>query len=54
MKKLNIIIGLSVVVFVCLIAFILFGGKTESAKIIVATDMHYLSDILLCYNESKI
>ena len=43
-KKLDIILGISVVIFVCLIAFILIGGKTESAKIIVATDTHYLSE----------
>lgn len=42
-KKLKFIIGLSVAACVCLVGFILFVGKTESAKIIVATDIHYLS-----------
>lgn len=42
-KKLKTIIGISVVILVCLIAFALFGGKPQSAKIIVATDTHYLS-----------
>lgn len=42
-KKFKFIIGIIVAVCVCLICFILFGGKTQSAKIIVATDIHYLS-----------
>lgn len=42
-KKLKVITGIFVAVCVCLIGFILFGGKAQSAKIIVATDIHYLS-----------
>ena len=42
-KKLKFVIVISAVICVFLTAFILFGGKSQSAKIIVATDTHYLS-----------
>lgn len=42
-KKFMIIIGILAVIFVFVIAFLLIGGKSEEAKIIVATDTHYLS-----------
>ncbi|MGN0462590.1 MAG: metallophosphoesterase [Ruminococcus sp.] len=42
-KKLKFVIVISVVACAFLTAFILFGGKSQSAKIIVATDIHYLS-----------
>lgn len=43
-KKFMIIIGILAVIFVFVIAFLLIGGKSEEAKIIVATDTHYLSE----------
>lgn len=43
-KKFMIIIGILAVFFVFVIAFLLIGGKSEEAKIIVATDTHYLSE----------
>lgn len=43
-KKFMIIIGILAVIIVFVIAFLLIGGKSEEAKIIVATDTHYLSE----------
>lgn len=42
-KKFMIIIGILAVIIAFVIAFILLGSKNEEAKIIVATDTHYLS-----------
>lgn len=42
-KKFMIIIGILAVILAFVIAFLLLGGKSEEAKIIVATDTHYLS-----------
>lgn len=43
-KKFMIIIGFLAVIFVFVVAFLLIGGKSDEAKIIVATDTHYLSE----------